>query len=71
MNTYYTESGEVIGRAWSDLSISCDIADEHAPHIFDPEFTLYKQYVCAGKPEKNIYDTPPRWPINRKKPNHE
>jgi hypothetical protein len=65
MNTYYTKAGKVLGRAWSTME--CRSSEEHIPHSHNPQFAMYGPYMCAGIPVVELYETPPRKPVGRKR----
>jgi len=76
MNTYYDKKGKVLGQAWSTMDCNkvhgnrnttppTEPHQEHEPHSHNPEFAMYGPYMCAGYPEVDVFETPPRKPVNR------
>lgn len=64
MITYYDESGNILGQAWSHMN--CRIKEKHTPHSHYPPHAIYGPYMCPGNPETPIYKTSPidRKPVN-------
>lgn len=49
MNVY--KWGPKTFRAWSQMQ--CNDKEDHMPHSWTSEFTLYGPYMCWGKPERH------------------
>jgi len=67
METYYDEEGKVLGKAWSTMV--CWLgpgkeAEDHKPHVHNPQHAMYGPYMCSGFPQVKLFDTPPRKPVN-------
>lgn len=65
MKIFYSKRGKVLGRAWAFMP--CKNKEEHKPHSWDSKYMSYGPYMCPGNPPIDLYDTPPRHPVNRKR----
>lgn len=68
MNNYYTRKGRFLGTARSLMK--CNDSDDkydHEPHVWNSPHVFYGPYFCPGFPEKAIYDTQPRMPVNMRR----
>lgn len=68
MEIYYNKDGKQLGRAWGFSrcwgGYGKPAPENHNPHSHDPMYAMYGPYFCPGYPEVEVYDAPPRQPLN-------
>lgn len=64
MQTYYNKKGKELGRAYSTGLGPCNNKEDHKPHPYHGDYSVYGPYMCEGVPAVKLYTSKPRKAVN-------